>query len=151
MDKCNYPLDGIYPCLKETQLCLCAAEISGSEFSLSKEKFRGGKKPTVWKSLCKPENSLFQDATCKLCYPVEELDTSQEQLPPCSSFPQQCQGSLKASILFPAHFPSPPASVGPSLSSLPQFHMEISSTKGERSPCPDLKGSWKAAQVHAMV
>lgn len=51
MDKCNYPLDSICPCLKETQLCLCTAGITGTEFSLSKEKFR----TAVWKSLCKAE------------------------------------------------------------------------------------------------
>lgn len=92
MDKCNYPLDGICPCLKETQLCLCTAGINGTEFSLSKEKFRGGKKtPTVWKSLCKPKSCLFQDATCELCCPVEELGTPQEQLPLSHPFPSSAK------------------------------------------------------------
>lgn len=141
MDECNYPLDSICPCLKETQLCLCTAEISGTEFSLSKEKFR----TTVWKSLCKPE-VFFPKMP-----PVSCVFQWRNWTYPRSSFPlfilcQQCQGSLKSSTLFPAHFPSPHASVGSSLSSLPQFHMEISSSSRE-IPAQALRGSWKAAEL----
>lgn len=40
--------------------------------------------------------SPFQDALCKLCWPMEELDASQEQLPSLSSFPLALHYGSKA-------------------------------------------------------
>lgn len=89
MDKCNYPLDGIYPCLQETQLCLYTAEISGTEFSLSKEKFREGKKLQQFGKVFVNLEVLF--SKMPPVSSVEELDTSQEQLPPAHPFPSSAK------------------------------------------------------------
>lgn len=148
MDKCNYPLDGICPCLKETQLCLCTAEISGTQFSLSKEKFRGEKKlqqfgkafvkVEVLFSKMPPVSSVVQGRNWthpRSSCPLLILSPAVQRLPKGFS-PFSC--TLPLSSCFCGLFPVllSPISLGNQLQ--PQ--------KGERNPYPALKGSWKAAQ-----
>lgn len=134
MDKCNYAIDGTCPCLRESQLCLCTAEISGAEFSLPKEKFRGEKNLQEFGKAFVTLEVLFSRMAPVSSAVQGRNWTHPRGSCPLPTLPQQCQGSLKA-----PSFPLSPCSCGlfpqPSPTRIPHGN-QLQLQKGGRNPCP---------------